>query len=111
MDGTLNCPSADISEIMNKVSKLTIEQNRPNPFSNNTMIEFVLPSEQFTKIEILDIYGNIVKTLESDILSATVHSYYWDGSDAKGKQVGSGTYFARVSTETENSIIKMTLIR
>jgi len=111
-DGTQECPTTlDVTKTMDKVSSLTVLQNHPNPILTSTMIEFVLPSEQFTKVEILDIFGNVVKTLDANVLSAQPHQYLWDGSDANGIQLSSGTYFCRISTESDNATIKMTLIR
>lgn len=111
-DGTQNCPSTDdITKTMNKVSNLTLLQNRPNPVTTSTLIEFVLPNEEYTKVEILDIFGNVVKTLDANILSAEDHTYNWDGTDVTGTQLSSGRYFCRVSTATDNATIIMTLVR
>ncbi len=63
-------------------SDFTIEI-APNPF--NSACKITAPGA----IEILDIEGRLVRTLE--------HSGIWDGTDDSGKSLPSGTYLARAS--------------
>ncbi|MCX6156092.1 MAG: T9SS type A sorting domain-containing protein [Candidatus Kapabacteria bacterium] len=111
-DGTQSCPLKDILTItMDKVGKLTLSQNAPNPFTNITLIDFVLPEEQFVKVDVIDIYGTVVNTLCNNILGASKHQFDWDGKDDSGRQVPSGVYILKVSTKEESATIKMTLLR
>ncbi len=53
---------AGISDVVNGIS---LDQNNPNPATNNTTISFTLPESGFVTLELIDIYGNKVATLYS----------------------------------------------
>ncbi len=112
LDGTQSCYVSDIVTVhFDKVGVLTLDQNVPNPFSYSTQIGFNLPQKLHVKLEVIDIYGNIVKILWSGELEAQRHQFYWDGTDQNGNQVASGTYIYRLTAGSEVVSGRMTLIR
>ncbi|MBM2814271.1 MAG: FlgD ig protein [Ignavibacteria bacterium] len=111
LDGSQSCPSKEITRTFDKATSLTLNQNQPNPFNNSTSIGFNLPTSCNAKLEVLDIYGNVIKTLVNNELSATFHSYPWDGTDMNGMQVTSGTYIYKLTAGNETASAKMTFIR
>ena len=63
------------------------------------------------KLEVLDVYGNVISTLVNSDLNASRHSYIWDGSDNRGNKVSNGTYLYRLTADNQVVSGKMTLIK
>lgn len=77
-----------------------LKQNFPNPFNPSTKIEFSLKKESLTKLTVYNILGQLVKTLVSEKLIEGKHSIQWNGTNEFGKQVSSGIYYFKISTES-----------
>jgi flagellar hook assembly protein FlgD len=90
---------------------LVLNQNYPNPFNASTFISFTLPNQTNVKLEILDVYGNVINTLVNEELNSNNHRIVWNGTDANGNIAPSGTYMYRLITSEETAIGKMTLVR
>jgi len=71
--------------------ELTV-QSAPNPFNPETAIHFTLPEQGKVVLTIYDILGRKVTTLVEGHRSAGTHVARWDGCDASGHAVASGTY-------------------
>lgn len=71
--------------------------NRPNPFSDRTRIAFSLPDAGRVHLDILDIRGRIVLTIDSPPFGAGEHWIEWDGRDRVGARLPDGLYLCRVS--------------
>ena len=76
----------------------------PNPFSNQTTIEFTLPDADFVTLSMYDITGKQLKTILSKKLSKGIHQINWN---AKG--LNEGIYFIRLETNT-GSIVQKAII-
>jgi len=75
----------------------SLDQNYPNPFNPTTTIRFALPTESNVRMEIYNMLGQRVTTLvDSEQMRAGIYEKVWDGRDASGMQVSSGTYIYRV---------------
>jgi hypothetical protein len=70
----------------------TLLGNHPNPFNPSTVISFELASRQNTVVGVYSVDGRLVRTLSAGVRDAGVHRVNWDGRDASGRQVASGTY-------------------
>ncbi|MFH1700938.1 MAG: S8 family serine peptidase [Candidatus Zixiibacteriota bacterium] len=86
-------------------------QNFPNPFNPATTISFSLPKSGNVKVEVFDILGRVVKTLEDKIYPAGRHEVEWDGTDESGASAASGIYFYRVTYENTSLTRKMVLMK
>ena len=93
-------------------TRFAVRQNHPNPFNPATTINFSVPQDagQVT-LAIFDISGRLVRTLESGSLSAGHYQRQWNGRDAQGRAVGSGTYFYRLSGRGFSEAKKMILVQ
>jgi hypothetical protein len=113
LDGTQTCETySDIVTLtFDQVGDLTLEANAPNPFSYSTRIAFTLPARQNVSLQVLDIFGNVVKTLTSGELGASRHEFEWDGSDGNGNKVSDGTYIYRLIAGDETLTGKMSFVR
>jgi hypothetical protein len=90
-----------------------ILNNTPNPFHSETVISYSIPSNiREAEIEIYNIKGQLVKILPAfpNGVSGT-RELVWDGKDDKGKELGTGIYFCKLSIEKTYIIKKLMLIR
>jgi len=86
--------------------------NYPNPFNPTTTVRFDLPFSAEISINIINIRGDIVRSLlVSQTMSAGSHSVVWDGKNESGIPVTSGEYFCSVSTDGIKQAKKMLLLR
>ncbi len=88
-----------------------LAQNYPNPFNPTTTIDFSLPEAQHVTLEIVNIQGQVVRTLVDDVRSAGDHSVEWDATSDNGNRVASGVYFYRLSAGDHVASRKMTLLK
>ena len=56
-DGTLACNANIIKVKYENVRDIVLSQNNPNPFSDITYINFVMPRAENVKLEVVDIFG------------------------------------------------------
>jgi hypothetical protein len=104
--------SYNISAGESLVPLLTIlEQNHPNPFNPNTSISFVLADDMTAVLEIYNLRGQKVRTLENTMLEKGRHTYIWNGRDNNGRGVSSGIYFSRLVTPESTCMQKMILMK
>jgi len=91
-----------------------LAQNHPNPFNPSTTINYQIPDEAgnvaFT-LNVYDIRGRLVKTLDRGMKSPGYYSSFWDGTDNNGGQVSSGVYFYRFTSSAFNATRKMILLK
>ncbi|NNE10286.1 MAG: T9SS type A sorting domain-containing protein, partial [Gemmatimonadetes bacterium] len=92
-------------------SRFALHPNMPNPFNPITRILFDLPVRDEVKLEIYDVTGRLVRTLQRGALPAGRHDFVWTGDDQSGRSVASGVYFYKLSTSGKNATRKMLLIR
>lgn len=88
-----------------------LAQNFPNPFNNQTNIEFQLSTQSNVKLEIFNIMGQKIKTLMNEEKSPGYYAINWDGKNDFGYSVNSGIYFIKFSSDKFSDIKKMTLLK
>ena len=89
-----------------------LAQNYPNPFNTETRIEFAVP--EYTSSATLTVYniaGQVLRQLLNDTTLTGLHSVIWDGRDNAGRDLASGVYFYRLSTDHKATIKSMVLLR
>lgn len=110
----LSVPESDLipSSIEDEIDlpfEFNLGQNYPNPFNANTVIS--LDGEIHAgKLAIYDVAGRMVRSFPLD---ENTHSITWDGTDASGNDVASGTYFYSVNFNDYGTaaVRKMTLLK
>ena len=90
---------------------LELNANYPNPFNSETKISFKLPQTEKVTLEIYDIRGKKVHTLENRIMHKGNHIITWSALDDGGKPVPSGIYFARLRQGFKEKVVKMYLVK
>ena len=88
-----------------------LAQNRPNPFNPVTTIQYEIRAEQRITLEIYDVAGRLVKSLERGTLPPGEHTAVWRGITDDGYKAPSGVYFARLVAGKNQQTRKITLIR
>ena len=64
----------------------------PNPFSSQMSFCFETKEPSKTQIQIFNLRGQKIKTIQSEALGAGKQNIIWDGCDAGGKPVPAGIY-------------------
>ncbi len=100
----------DHSERLSPV-ETKLYENYPNPFNDNTSINFDLFENSKVKIEINNINGKKVKTLINGEMSHGLHKIIWDGKNDKNKLLPPGIYFYTLNTGKEILSGKMIILR
>ena len=65
----------------------------PVPFNGSCFISVNLPKPAYSRVNVFDVNGRLIKSLSENILPAGGSSFAWDGRDYMGKAVVSGSYF------------------
>jgi hypothetical protein len=100
--------SADDDRFAQRTALLPI---KPNPFGQATKVAFNLVGPGSVTLEIYDVRGVIVRTLEDGVLGAGQHSRIWDARDNTGSLVAPGIYFARFRADGIQAMQKVLLVK
>lgn len=87
-------------------SGFVLEQNYPNPFNPTTNIAYTLPFRTDVQLQIYDILGREIESIDLGNKGAGEYIYQFDGS-----LLPSGIYFYRMLTETHSESKKMMLVK
>ncbi len=90
---------------------LRLNQNYPNPFNPETQIAYSLPQSGYVRLEIFDMAGRKIITLQDGMQQAGNYNYQWTGVDQSGRSVASGSYFYRLIMDGKVLSKKMNLIK
>ena len=83
----------------------------PNPFSNQITLSFDLKRNMDFKINIFDLLGRRVNTIERTGAVPGRLFINWDGKNTDGKRLGSGVYFAKPVSSDKIDPIKVVLLK
>ena len=83
-----------------------LNQNFPNPFNPETIINYSVPIQSFVSLKIFDLLGNEIKTLVNSYRHPGNYSVKFDASE-----ISSGIYFYRLQAGDFMQTKKMVLIR
>ena len=100
-----------IPERTNQSDEMELKGNFPNPFSDQTSIEFELASAGSVIIYIYDNSGNLIQELECGDCQAGNNSLQWNCLDKNNIRVQSGAYFYEVRFGSLVQSRKMILVK
>lgn len=75
--------------------QLTLEQNYPNPFVDQTMIRFRLPESEWVALKVYDLLGREISTLMDGIQPAGQYELAFDAD-----KLPAGVYYYQLATST-----------
>jgi hypothetical protein len=89
--------------------------NYPNPFRpgvENTTLEFYLPAPSTVSLVLYDVLGNKVLTLlNGQNLPSGLQRHSWNGRNGSGAQVLSGVYYAQLTVNGANYLLKVAVVK
>lgn len=92
------------------IEVITLEAH-PNPFNPSVQIAYSVPKSSRVLIQIWDITGRLVRTIENAERAQGVYKTEWNGKNEVGRAVTSGVYFCRLSVGGDVITRKLMLIR
>ncbi|MBN1480321.1 T9SS C-terminal target domain-containing protein [candidate division KSB1 bacterium] len=76
----------------------------PNPFNAQTVIRYELPLSSDISLDVFNMQGKKVRTLETGEQSPGLHTLIWDGRDDFGADVASGVYLYRMRADLNGTV-------
>jgi len=86
-------------------AQLTLRPNRPNPFTDETVIEYGLGETGQATLAVYDVLGRKVRTLVDGVVTAGPHEVRFEADG-----LSSGVYFYRLETENTLKTRKMVVV-
>jgi hypothetical protein len=91
--------------------KLRLHPCQPNPFNPQTTVKYDLPEAGPVRLSVFDVAGRLVRTLVDESMPQGSHEVVWDERDATGREVGSGSYLARLEFGGKVETMTIGLVR
>lgn len=81
-----------------------VSEPSPNPMADQSLFAISMKGAvgAFVSIDILDLQGNVVRSISQKVLESGVHQFAWDGTDNRHLLVVRGFYLLRVQIGTTN---------
>jgi len=83
----------------------------PNPFNPTATIRFGLPEAGRVTLVVYDLMGREVLRLAEGYRDAGWQAVVWNGRDARGREVPTGIYVARIMTPQGTKAIKLVMMK
>jgi hypothetical protein len=100
-----------VDEEVMRLNNLNVKENYPNPFREQTNIEFEIASSGNIEVIIYDNSGNQIQTLKCENCQAGKNSLMWNCLDKNKNKVQSGVYFYEVHFGNELLTKRMIVIK
>ena len=100
-----------VSDEIRRLPERNLLSNRPNPFNPRTTITFHLLNEGRVTIGLYDIAGRLIVPLTERRYGPGTQTVDWDGKDALGRPVSSGTYIVLLRSAGRTETRKISLLR
>jgi len=99
-------------EVVESPALFALSQSYPNPLGRGTAsIRYEVPRDAQVSIKVYDIAGKLVATLVDRSHKAGTYTTNWNRKDSTGKEVPTGVYFYRLSTDKFATTKKLLLVR
>jgi len=103
--------SLGIEDLNSVPTSFTVLPAYPNPFNPSTTITYGLDSGSDVSIQIYDITGQLISTLQDNFQTQGWHSVKWNGTNQYGNQVPAGIYLSKVTSSTNTKTTKLMLLK
>ena len=105
-------PTMDISSLPDSrivPGNIILNQNFPNPFNGQTIINFSLYNNSNINVNIYDYRGYLLKSILNGNMQRGNHSLEWDATNTFGNKVSSGVYIYTIDDGITRVVNKMIL--
>lgn len=109
-EDTIELSGSAVTAVIDGVAPV-LQPAFPNPFRHSTTLRFSLDAAAPVRVEVVDVTGRRVATLQDGDLSAGIHESVWDGRDAAGRPAAGGVYFLRMRAGSVERVLKVVLKR
>ncbi len=111
--GTPGSKNIDVYESLNPPlsDELVLLQNYPNPFRENTIITYSIPTDGKVKLNIYNLKGQLIETLVNVKKSEGTYQVIWLGKSKFERKVASGVYFYQLTFDGKTRSRKMLVVR
>jgi hypothetical protein len=86
-------------------------QNFPNPFRDETTVQYSMAEEGDVSLDVYDALGQLVITLAAGNRAPATYTVAWNGRSANGREVPSGIYVIRLTTPQGTSAVRALKLR
>ena len=90
---------------------LAVSPPWPSPFSSEVQWTVTLPTASELMLDVVDVTGRRVATLENRTLPAGASAFTWDGRTDAGDRLGSGVYWLRALSNGKSTTTRLVLVR
>ncbi|NNE10484.1 MAG: hypothetical protein HKN20_18125, partial [Gemmatimonadetes bacterium] len=99
-------------EDANIPTRVAVFPARPSPFKSSTLFSYAIPTGgAFVELEVFNLAGRRVRTLQSSTMPAGIHQVTWDGKNQAGVSVPASVYFFRANIGGEAHITRVVRMR
>ncbi len=117
--GCSDCPEDLVTAVDDGVgpaeTRVSFAAPHPNPTSSHAAFNIVIPGHAVVSLDIIDLRGRRVRTIERSEMQAGAYRLSWDGRDQSHRPVGDGIYYARLKVSgpglNETITRKVVLVR
>ena len=99
------------TQLSTKVDDFTVLPAYPNPFNPSTTITYGLENDSKVSIQIFDLAGQLISTLQDNNQLQGWHSIVWNGTNKEGTQVPAGIYISKITSNNTTKTTKLMLIK
>ena len=104
----LNIGRIDLQKI---IERFTVLPAYPNPFNPRTTVRYGLDTDSYVTVEIFDISGKLISTLQDNNQTQGWHSVLWHGTNNHGEQIPAGIYLSKITSNYEVKTTKLMLLK
>ena len=87
-----------------------LKGNYPNPFNPETTVSYTLDRDMNISLTVFDTTGRMVTAIDRGFKKAGKYSVQWNGKDKNGRQMASGIYYFRLSSDSGGSKISKAMM-
>ncbi len=89
----------------------SLSQNMPNPFTDETLVQYQIPEYGLVQVDVYSITGQKVRTLVSQYQDEGVYEVIWNRKDDSGNELRAGIYIYTLKSRDQIIIRKALIIK